>query len=291
MSRANLAEHNANRSWIDRISHFLTGEPQDRGDLIELLREARDRHLIDGEALAMIEGVLQVSEMRVRDIMVPRVQMVVVPQDADLETIFPLVTQSAHSRFPVIGDDKSEVVGVLMAKDVLARIRDHSELRVQDVLRPARFVPESKRLNVLLREFREHRQHMAIVVDEYGNAAGLVTIEDVLEQIVGEIEDEHDFEEEEYILQRNENDYRLKALMPIDDFNEYFGTEFNAEEFDTVGGLVLHHIGHVPARGEKITLGRFDFTVLRADTRRVHLLGLQLTEGMDGDQAIEGTSG
>ncbi|MGR9106534.1 MAG: HlyC/CorC family transporter [Gammaproteobacteria bacterium] len=290
MSRENIAEHGAGRSWIERISHFLTGEPQDRDDLIELLREARDRHLIDSEALAMIEGVLQVSEMRVREIMVPRVQMVVVPRDAELETIFPLVTESAHSRFPVIGDDKSDVVGVLMAKDLLAKIRDNPDLLVQDVLRPARFVPESKRLNVLLREFREHRQHMAIVVDEYGNAAGLVTIEDVLEQIVGEIEDEHDFEEEEYIFQRGENEYRLKALMPIEDFNEYFGTHFSVEEFDTIGGLVLHHMGHVPDRGEKITVGKFDFTVLRADTRRVHLLGLHVSDDFDGENPQSETS-
>lgn len=288
MNRNGLEEHSNSRSWIDRISHFLTGEPQDREDLIELLREARDRHLIDSEALAMIEGVLQVSQMRVRDIMVPRVQMVVVPRDAELETIFPLVTESAHSRFPVIGDDKSEVVGVLMAKDLLARMRNGAGLLVQDVLRPARFVPESKRLNVLLREFRENRSHMAIVVDEYGNAAGLVTIEDVLEQIVGEIEDEHDFVEEEYIFQRSENDYRLKALMPIDDFNDYFGTDFSAEEFDTVGGLVLHHMGHVPARGEKITLGKFEFTVLRADNRRVHLLGLQLNKDFDDQDQMQG---
>ncbi len=287
MNRDNLAEPGAGRSWIERISHFLTGEPQDREDLLELLREARNRRLIDTEALAMIEGVLQVSEMRVRDIMVPRVQMVVVPRDAELETIFPLVTESAHSRFPVIGDDKSEVVGVLMAKDLLARIRNDSGLLVQDVLRPARFVPESKRLNVLLREFREHRSHMAIVVDEYGNAAGLVTIEDVLEQIVGEIEDEHDFDEEEYIFQRSENDYRLKALMPIDDFNEYFGTQFHTDEFDTVGGLVLHHIGHVPTRGEKVVLGGFEFTVLRADTRRVHLLGLRVKEDPDQERQMD----
>lgn len=276
MSRDGVVEHSVSRSWIERISHFLTGEPQDREDLVELLQEARDRHLIDGEALAMIEGVLQVSEMRVRDIMVPRVQMVVVPRDAEIETIFPLVIESAHSRFPVIGDDKSEVVGVLMAKDLLARCRGNTGLLVQDVLRSARFVPESKRLNVLLNEFREHRSHMAIVVDEYGNTAGLVTIEDVLEQIVGEIEDEHDFDEEEYIFQRSKDEYRLKALMPIEEFNEYFGTEFSAEEFDTVGGLVIHHFGHVPTRAEKVSLGKFDFAVLRSDTRRVHLLGLRV---------------
>ncbi|MCI0667193.1 MAG: CBS domain-containing protein [Methylococcaceae bacterium] len=291
MSRNGLEEHGGGRSWIDRISHFLTGEPQDREDLIEVLNEARERHLIDSEALAMIEGVLQVSEMRVRDIMVPRVQMVVVPKDAELETIFPLVTESGHSRFPVIGDDKSEVVGVLMAKDLLKKMREDSGLLVQDILCPARFVPESKRLNVLLKEFREHRSHMAIVVDEYGNAAGLVTIEDVLEQIVGEIEDEHDFVEEEYIFQRSEHDYRLKALMPLDDFNDYFGTDFRSEEFDTVGGLVLHHMGHVPERGEKVTLGRFQFTVLRADTRRVHLLGLQVNKDFDEEQTMQGFAG
>lgn len=282
MIRQGVEEVGGPRSWIDRISHFLTGEPQDRSHLVELLREARDRHLIDGEALAMIEGVLQVSEMRVRDIMVPRVQMVVVPRDANLDTIFPLVTESAHSRFPVIGDDKSEVVGVLMAKDLLARSRENPGMQVEAMLRPVRFVPESKRLNVLLREFKEHRSHMAIVVDEYGNTAGLVTIEDVLEQIVGEIEDEHDFEEEEYIFQRGENNYRIKALMPLDEFNQYFEVEFSVEEFDTVAGLVVHYFGHVPSRGEKIILGNFEFTVLRADTRRVFLLGLLILECKDG---------
>jgi magnesium and cobalt transporter len=282
--RQSVEETGVPRSWIDRISHFLTGEPHDRDQLIELLREARDRHLIDGEALAMIEGVLQVSEMRVRDIMVPRVQMVVVPRDANLDTIFPLVTESAHSRFPVIGDDKSEVVGVLMAKDLLARSRENPEMQVETVLRPVRFVPESKRLNVLLREFREYRSHMAIVVDEYGNTAGLVTIEDVLEQIVGEIEDEHDFDEEEYIFQRGENNYRIKALMPLDEFNQYFEVDFNVEEFDTVAGLVVHYFGHVPSRGEKISLGDLEFTVLRADTRRVFLLGLLVAKGNDGEK-------
>ncbi len=268
----------SHKSWMDRLSHFLTGEPQDKAELIELLREARNSKLIDGEALAMIEGVLQVSEMRVRDIMIPRVQMVVLPRDAELDTIYPLVIESAHSRFPVIGEDRSEIVGILLAKDLLANCRQKQKLLVQDVLRPVRFVPESKRLNVLLNEFRANRSHMAIVVDEYGTAAGLVTIEDVLEQIVGEIEDEHDFSDEEYIFRRNEKEYTLKAITPIDEFNEYFLTEFSSEEFDTVGGLIGQHLGHVPARGEKVLLGRFKFSVLRADTRRVHLLRLNIIE-------------
>ncbi len=277
MNKVSEVSGASHKSWMDRLSHFLTGEPQDKADLIELLREARNSNLIDSEALAMIEGVLQVSEMRVRDIMIPRVQMVVLPRDAELETIYPLVIESAHSRFPVIGEDRSEIVGILLAKDLLANCRQEQSLLVQDVLRPVRFVPESKRLNVLLNEFRANRSHMAIVVDEYGTAAGLVTIEDVLEQIVGEIEDEHDFSEEEHIFRRNDNEYTLKALTPIDEFNEYFATEFSSEEFDTVGGLIGQHLGHVPARGEKVQLGRFKFYVLRADTRRVHLLRLTIT--------------
>ncbi len=281
MSKAVVVPSYPQKSWMDRLSHFLTGEPQDKGELIELLREACARKLIDGEALAMIEGVLQVSEMRVRDIMIPRVQMVVLPRDAELETIYPLVIESAHSRFPVIGEDRSEVVGILLAKDILANCQQDRRLSVQDVLRPARFVPESKRLNVLLNEFRANRNHMAIVIDEYGNTAGLVTIEDVLEQIVGEIEDEHDFAEEECIFRRGDNEYTLKALTPIDEFNEYFATEFGSEEFDTVGGLIVHHLDHVPARGEKVQLGRFNFKVLRADTRRVHLLRLLISEDSD----------
>lgn len=274
MSKDGLLENNPHKSWIDRLSHFLTGEPQDRQDLIELLREARNRRLIDGEALAMIEGVLQVSEMRVRDIMVPRVQMVVVPRDAEAGTVFPLVIESAHSRFPVIGEDRSEVVGILMAKDLLARSQSDAGVLVEEVMRPARFVPESKRLNVLLNEFRAHRSHMAIVVDEYGTTAGLITIEDVLEQIVGEIEDEHDFDDENYVYRRNEAEFRVKALMPITEFNEYFSANLSDDEDDTLGGLIVRHLGHVPATGEKLEFGPFQFSVLRADNRRVQLLRL-----------------
>lgn len=264
------------KSLIDRIGQMLSGEPQDQEDLLEILREAQKRHLLDTDALSMIEGVLQVSEMRVRDIMIPRVQMVVVPKDAELETIFPLVMEFGHSRFPVIEEDRSKVVGILLAKDLLAYTLQNRNKTVEEIMRPVSVVPESKRLNVLLKEFRTERHHMAIVVDEYGTAAGLVTIEDVLEQIVGEIEDEHDAEEEEYILQRNKREFTLKALTPIEEFNDYFKAELNDEEYDTIGGFIVHQLQHLPKKGEKVEFGRFRFEVLRADNRRIHLLKLKL---------------
>ena len=279
MSQESHGEH---RSWLERLTHFISGEPEDRDDLLELLRTAQKRQLIEPEALSMIEGVLQVSELRVRDITIPRSQMVVVPQDAEIETIFPLVAESAHSRYPVIGEDRTEVVGILLVKDLLLQsLKDRSKV-VRDVMRPALYVPESKRLNVLLREFRATRSHMAIVVDEYGAAAGLVTIEDVLEQIVGEIEDEHDFGDEEYIFRKNDREFTLKALTPIEDFNEYFGADFPDDEFDTIGGLIVHHLGHVPKRGEKAELGPFRFIVMRTDSRRVELLKLVLAPDKPG---------
>ena len=264
------------KTWIDKINHFLTGDIKDQTDLLEVLREAQKKHLLDNDALSMIEGVLQVSEMRARDIMIPRVQMVVLPKDAELETVYPLVTESAHSRFPVIGEDRSEVVGILLAKDLLAQSIIGKPKVVQEIMRQAQFIPESKRLNVLLKEFRTNRNHMAIVVDEYGSAAGLVTIEDVLEQIVGEIEDEHDLEEEEYIFRRNETEYTLKALTPIEEFNDYFSVNFADDEFDTIGGMIVHELEHMPKKGEKIVVGGFRFEVLRADTRRVHLVKLKI---------------
>ena len=268
-------EHNGeHRSWLERLGLILTGEPEDREDLLVFLRDAQKRHVIDPEALSMIEGVMQFSELRVRDIMIPRVQMVVVPQDAELETIFPLVIESAHSRYPVIGEDRTEVTGILLVKDLLGHSMKNRALLVKDIMRRAQFVPESKRLNVLLREFRATRSHMAIVVDEYGAAAGLVTIEDVLEQIVGDIEDEHDFGEEEYIFRKSAQEFTLKALTPIDEFNEYFDSDLSDEEFDTVGGLIVHKLGHLPSRGEKVDFGHYRFVVLHADNRRVHLLKL-----------------
>ena len=266
------------RSWLERISHALMGEPKDREQLVELLHDAQQRGLLDPDALAMIEGVLQVSEMQVRDIMVPRAQMAVVERDAPLEQILPLVIESAHSRFPVIGDNRDEVVGILLAKDLLAYGGPEGPkiFNVRDLLRPAAFIPESKRLNVLLKEFRASRNHMAIVVDEYGGVAGLVTIEDVLEQIVGEIVDEHDIEEDAYIKKHNDNVFAVKALTPIEEFNTYFYASFSDEEFDTIGGLVMQRFGRLPRRGEVITIDRFRFKVLNADSRRIHLL--QVTE-------------
>jgi hemolysin (HlyC) family protein len=265
------------KSLLDRISHFLTGEPKDQEDLLEILRESEENHLLDADALAMIEGVMQVSELRVRDIMIPRSQMVVVPRDGELETIFPLVIEFAHSRFPVIEEDRSKVVGVLLAKDLLQHVLRNKTLKVEDVMRPMSVVPESKRLNVLLKEFRTKRNHMAIVVDEYGNAAGLVTIEDVLEQIVGKIEDEHDDDEnKDYISQRSEREFIVSALTPISEFNDYFSAELENGDCDTLGGLILQRLEHFPKKGEKVEIEGFGFEVLRADNRRVHLLKLKL---------------
>jgi magnesium and cobalt transporter len=268
------------RSWLERLSHALLGEPRDREELIRLLRDAEQRQVLEADALAMIEGVLQVSRLRVRDVMIPRAQMVVVERDATLDQMLPVVVESAHSRFPVIGENRDEVVGILLAKDLLAYCADgrRQAFNVRDILRPAVFIPESKRLNVLLRDFRTKRNHMAIVVDEYGGVAGLVTIEDVLEQIVGEIADEHDVDEDSYIVRYEEGVYRVKALTPIEDFNEYFGSGFGDEEFDTVGGLVLQGFGRLPAVGESLVLGAFQFKVLHADSRRVHLLEVRVSK-------------
>jgi magnesium and cobalt transporter len=247
-------------------------EPEDRDQLVELLRSAYERNLIDADALGMIEGALQVSELQARDIMVPRAQMDLVDLHEPPEQILPKVIESGHSRFPVYGDNKDDIVGVLLAKDLLRYFAGH-EVSLREMLRPAVFVPESKRLNVLLRDFRRNRNHMAIVVDEYGGVAGLLTIEDVLEQIVGEIEDEFDFDETEanILLDRN-GMYRVKAQTEIASFNETFGTRFSDEEYDTVGGLLLARFGRLPKRGEEIELDNLKFRVQRADSRRLHSL-------------------
>lgn len=250
--------------------------PKDRGDLVTLLQEAKNKELFDTEALSMMEGVLGVADLRVRDIMIPRAQMVVIGRDEPLEQVLPTVIKSAHSRFPVIEDDRAEVLGILLAKDLLQYCGDSApRFNVRDILRSAVVVPESKRLNVLLQEFRVSRNHMAIVVDEYGAAAGLVTIEDVLEQIVGEIEDEYDFDEGASILKRGRHQYTAKAHTTIDDFNEYFGTEFDDEEFDTIAGLVTKALGHLPTRNEQVDIDGFRFIVLRADSRRIRLLNIE----------------
>jgi len=268
------------RRWVDRISQLFSGEPQDVEDLLEILREARENRLLDTDTLNMIEGVLQVNQLRVRDIMLPRVQMVVVPNDAELETILPLVTEFSHSRYPVIEGDRSKVVGILLAKDLLAQLsRNNTKLLVKDIMRPAYIVPESKRLNVLLKELRTNGNHMAIVVDEYGQAAGLVSIEDVLEQIVGEIEDEHDEQEDEgYIFRRNDNEYMIKALTPMEDFDDYFQTQLATDEYDTLGGFIVSQLEHMPKKGETLEVDKMRFEVIRADSRRVHLIKLKIIE-------------
>jgi len=260
------------KGLIDRIGQFLTGEPQDQDDLLEMLKDAQEKHLLDAEALTMIKGILQFSKMRVRDIMIPRIQMHAIPKDVELKKIFPLILELGHSRFPVIEDDRSQVVGILLAKDLLAHALGDISIKVEDVMRPVSVVPESKRLNVLLNEFRTERNHMAIVVDEYGMTAGLVTIEDVLEQIVGEIEDEHDGEEEEYVQQSSDNRFTIKALMPIDEFNTYFSSKLSDNEHETLGGYVIHKLGYMPKKGDKLENGGFRFEVLHADDRRVYLL-------------------
>ena len=259
-------------SWLERLSHFLLREPEDREQLIELLHSSFEKSLLDGDALTMIEGVLQVSETQVRDVMIPRSQMDVIDISKTPEEFIPFVIETAHSRFPVIDDDKNDIIGILLAKDLL-RYYAGEDFNVRDMLRPAVFIPESKRLNVLLKEFRSNRNHIAIVVDEYGGVAGMITIEDVLEQIVGDIEDEYDFDEtEDNIIRDTEGRFRVKALTEISDFNKTFGTEFSDEEFSTIGGLVVSKFGHLPKRGESITFNNLQFTALRADSRRLHAL-------------------
>jgi magnesium and cobalt transporter len=258
---------------LERLSTLLLREPEDREQLITLLRSAHDHNLLDADGLAMIEGVMQVAEMQARDIMVPRAQMDVIDVNEPPDRFIPLVIETAHSRFPVIGEGKDDVIGILLAKDLLRYYAGEEEFNVREMLRPAVFIPESKPLNVLLKEFRKNRNHIAIVVDEYGGVAGLITIEDVLEQIVGDIEDEYDFDEaEDNIVQEKRGVYRVKALTEIADFNTAFGTAFSDEEFDTVGGLVLKRFGRVPKRGEQLLIDQWNFRILRADSRRVYLL-------------------
>lgn len=269
---------------LERLSAFLLREPEDREQLLTLLRSAHDHNLLDADGLAMIEGVLQVSEMQARDIMVPRAQMDVIDVSEPPDRFIPLVIETAHSRFPVVGEGKDDIIGILLAKDLLRYYAGEEEFNVREMLRPAVFIPEAKPLNVLLKEFRKNRNHIAIVVDEYGGVAGLITIEDVLEQIVGDIEDEYDFDEaEDNIVQEKRGIYRVKALTEIADFNAAFGTAFSDEEFDTVGGLVLKRFGRVPKRGEQMLIDQWNFRVLRADSRRIYLL--QVAKKLDKSAA------
>ena len=272
------------RSLLERLSSMLMREPEDRGQLVELLHGAFVKNLLDADALSMIEGVMQVSEMQARDAMIPRSQMDMIDVEENPDAFIPFVIETAHSRFPVFEGSKDNVIGILLAKDLLRYYANADEFDVRDMLRPAVFVPESKRLNILLREFKANRNHIAIIVDEYGGVAGIITIEDVLEQIVGDIEDEFDFDEtEDNILPDKSGRFRVKAVTEIADFNEAFETKFSDEDFDTVGGLVVNRFGRVPKRGESVTFDGFKFTVLRADSRKVHSLLLERLVVTDPD--------
>src|SRR5438094_3247973 len=283
-------DRNAHKpTLLERLSAFLTREPEDRDELLALLHGAFERKLLDADALSVSEGVLQASEMTVRDIMIPRAQMDVVSIEDDPAGFIPLVLETRHSRFPVIGENKDDVVGILLAKELLNWYRSPETFNVHDTLRPAVFVPESKRLNVLLRDFRANRNHIAIVVDEYGGVSGLVTIEDVLGQIVGDIEDEYDFDEaEDNIIPEANGGYRVKAQTEIGDFNETLGSDFSSEEFNTVGGLVLQAFGRLPKRGEMTTIDGFRFKVIRADSRRIYTLQVEPLAREEDTEAPEG---
>ncbi len=278
-------ESDSKPSLLERISNWLMREPEDREQLIELLHGAYENSLMDADALAMIEGVLQVSEMRVGEIMIPRAQMEVLDINEAPEVFIPHAIETAHSRFPVIDKDRDDIIGILLAKDLLRHYAE-SDSDIRGMLRPAVFIPESKRLNVLLKEFRSNRNHIAIVVDEYGGVAGLITIEDVLEQIVGDIEDEYDFDETEAnIIREKDGVFRVKAGTEIDDFNQTLGAHFSDEEFDTVGGLVVSRFGHLPKRGESVSFDGFQFSILRADSRRLHAIRvIRLPPGEKGAQ-------
>ncbi|AEB60118.1 magnesium/cobalt efflux protein CorC [Ectopseudomonas mendocina] len=267
---------NEQKSWFNKLTQAFAHEPRNRQELLEVLREAHQNKLLDSEALAIVEGAIQVADLQVRDIMVPRSQMISIKASQTPREFLPAIIDAAHSRYPVIGESLDDVIGILLAKDLLPLILqgEQPNFNIKDLLRPATFVPESKRLNVLLREFRANHNHMAVVIDEYGGVAGLVTIEDVLEQIVGDIEDEHDVEEDGYIKPLPSGDYLIKALTPIDSFNETFDSQFSDDEYDTVGGLVMNAFGHLPKRNEVTEIGEFRFRVLNADSRRIHLLRL-----------------
>lgn len=273
MSDESESEQHRN-GWLRQIGMSLAGAPRDREELVAVLGQAQENELLDIDALWMMQGVLKVSEQQVRDIMVPRSQMVVIDSAATADDILPIANESGHSRFPVIGDSRDEVVGILLAKDMLPWAEsghERANFDISQVLRPAVYVPEAKRVNVLLKEFKASRNHMAIVVDEYGGVAGLVTIEDALEQIVGDIDDEYDQTEGAHILRQEKDRFQVRSLTPVDEFNSYFGTQFSDDEFDTIGGLVMHEFGHMPKRGETTVIDRFQFNVQRADSRRIHL--------------------
>lgn len=264
------------RSWLDRISQFFGNDPSSREDLLGLIHGLKEKGILDGDTLGIIEGALQVADMPVREIMIPRAQMISIRDNESPREFLPTIIRCAHSRFPVIGDDPDEVLGIMLAKDLLSLALEPDKVdrfQIKDLVRPALVIPESKRLDSLLKDFRDSRNHMAIVVNEYGGVAGLVTIEDVLEQIVGEIEDEHDFDDDDHLIKEiDDKEFTVKALTPIEDFCEFFEVELSHEEFDTIGGLVLQRFGRLPGRGESVDLEGFRFTVLSADGRTIRLM-------------------
>jgi hemolysin (HlyC) family protein len=266
-----------NRSLLTRLTKIFSSKPTNRGDIAELLRDAHDDNILDNEALEIMEGALSVTDQQVREILIPRSRMTVIPDTANTEEILQLVTESKHSRFPVIGESIDDIKGILLAKDLLPlALAGHNDFKLSQVIRPATIIPESKRLNVLLKEFREQRYHMAVVVDEYASVAGLVTIEDILEEIVGEIEDETDQEDHQQISRQEDGSYRLAALTPIEDFNEYFDSGLSEDEFDTIGGIVTRAFGHLPQVGETTNLNNYRVKVIEGDERQIHTLEMHI---------------
>lgn len=274
MSEERSANDSGDKSWIEKITTAFSPVPKTRADLNAVLDIARDNEVIDDDAQSIIAGAMQVADMQARDIMVQRSRMEVIKADASLQEILPQIIESAHSRYPVIGEKPDDVLGILLVKDLLTQFlnNESAHFNIISLLRPTNVVPESKRLNVLLREFRQQRNHMAIVIDEYGGVAGLVTIEDVLEEIVGEIEDETDLESDTFIRKLNSSEYLVKALTPIDEFNEEFSADFSDDEFDTIGGLIMQQFGYLPSRNETANLDGFEFKVINADQRKIHSL-------------------
>jgi magnesium and cobalt transporter len=268
-----ISSGSADNSLLKKITKVFSPNPSSSDEVADMLRSAENESIIDASALQIMEGALKVSDLQAREIMIPRSQMNVIEEDFSLEQVLEMVIQSQHSRFPVVGESADDVLGILLAKELLPLVLSGKEsFDLKSLLRPATIIPESKRLNILLQEFREHRYHMAIVVDEYGGVSGLLTIEDVLEEIVGEIEDETDEEEAEQISKINDNLYRIEAITEIDDFNEYFDIGFSDDEFDTVGGLVVHKFGRLPDIGESVSIENFDFKVIDGDNRKINLL-------------------
>jgi magnesium and cobalt transporter len=272
------------RSWLEKIAQIFSSDPHTRKDLLDILRVAEQNEVIDAETHSIMQGALEVAHLQVRDVMIPRSQMVCLESDDEPAEVLRRVIESGHSRYPVLGERSDDVLGILLAKDLLPQLLSGTPDRFEilQMLRPATFIPESKRLLVLLREFRENRNHIAIVIDEYGGVAGLVTIEDVLEEIVGEIEDEHDKQQDSFIRKLSDNDYLVRALTPIEEFNEFFGAKLSDEEFDTIGGIVMQAFGHLPRRNEIAEVDGFHFKVLNADSRQIHLLRLNLDPGATG---------